>query len=67
MKSAVASIPDNKFGNLHYLHQLFDPPVLFAEKESREQMAGLGLFLIVWEQRFKVSDLSLCFACGSLA
>lgn len=56
MKSTGASIQDNKFGIMHYLHKLFDPPVLFAEKELSEQMAGLRLFVIVWEHRFKVSD-----------
>lgn len=66
MKSTVASIQGNKFVIMHCLHKLFDPPVLFVEKELSEQMAGFRLFFIVREHRFKVSDLSLCFACGSL-
>lgn len=44
MKFNVASVQNNKFGIMHYLHKLFDPPVLFAEKELSEQMAGLRLF-----------------------
>lgn len=44
MKSTVASIQDNKIVIMHYLHKLFDPPLLFVEKELREQMAELGLF-----------------------
>lgn len=61
MKSTVVSIQGNKFGIMHCLHKLFDPPVLFAEKELSEQMAGFRLFcfFIVWEHRFKVSDLSV--------
>lgn len=66
MISTIASIQDNKFGIMHYLHKLFDPPVVFVEKELSEQIAGLRLFFVVWEHRFKVSDLSLCFVRGSL-
>lgn len=47
MKSTIALIQENKFGIVHYLHELFDPPVVFVEKELSEQMAGLRLFFVV--------------------
>lgn len=47
MESTVVSIQDNKFGIMHYLHKLFDPPVLFAEEELSDQMAGLMLFFLL--------------------
>lgn len=65
MESTVVSIQDNKFGIMHYLHKLFDPPVLFAEEELSDQMAGLMLFFCVGTQ---IQGLRLiCFACGSLS